>query len=233
MPTRHSSIGRDIIRGIDIDQDCKRSLDTDIIADSSESKITETIPSSEGALVDIQTRKRHTELNSVAEPEGGDRTELTTTRDIFIDLDEAEIDSFVTHRVDEVNATVDLLVKWADGEQSWKPEWSLQHKVPVLIYKYWDTVGGRDAATGLNVYHVFRVLERSPPHRVMRDLSYRVQWVGFSRSECTWEHQRKLAQIAPDELTRFMDKGESALKAPARKHKRRIARRSGRPRKAR
>ncbi|KAH6874552.1 hypothetical protein B0T10DRAFT_610630 [Thelonectria olida] len=199
------SIGRDIIRGIDIDQNYKRGLDTAAIARSPEPKITETIPSPKEAL-----------------PNEADPAELSATRDIVIDLDEAEIDSFETHRVDQANATVDILVKWGNGKQSWEPEWSLQQQVPVLIYKYWDTVGGRDAATGLDVYHVFRVLEQTALPRT-KDFRYRVQWVGYRHSESTWEYESKLAQIAPEELIKFEVKNESAPEAPTRKPKRGIA----------
>ncbi|KAH6972596.1 hypothetical protein EDB80DRAFT_900606 [Ilyonectria destructans] len=146
---RHSSIGRDIIRGIDIDQNYKRSLDTAAIARSPEHNITETIPPPKEALVDtvaLPATAKQTELDSIAEPKEADLAELSATRDIVIDLDEVEIDSFETHRVDETNATVDILVKWGNGEQSWESEWNLRQQVLVLIYKYWDTVGRRDAA---------------------------------------------------------------------------------------
>ncbi|KAH6953940.1 hypothetical protein BKA56DRAFT_429215, partial [Ilyonectria sp. MPI-CAGE-AT-0026] len=143
-----------------------------------------------------------------------------------------EIESFDTHRVDEANATVDFLVKWANGKQTWEPEWSLQHQVPKLIYKYWDSVDGRDTATGLDVYHVFRVLKRAtPPQAKKKDFRYQVQWVGYRRSESTWEYESKLAQIAPEELIKFHAKNGCTPEAPAQKPKRGVARGSGNPRK--
>ncbi|KAH8653302.1 hypothetical protein BGZ61DRAFT_300249, partial [Ilyonectria robusta] len=135
-----------------------------------------------------------------------------------------EIESFDTHRVDEANATVDFL--------TWEPEWSLQYQVPKLIYKYWDSVDRRDTATGLDVYHVFRVLKRATPPQVKKkDFRYQVQWVGYHRSESTWEYESKLAQIAPEELIKFHAKNGCTPEAPAQKPKRGIARGSGNPRK--
>lgn len=62
-------------------------------------------------VTDTQTPQKQAELDSIAEPKEADLAELSATCDIVIDLDEVEIDSFETHRVDETNATVDILVK--------------------------------------------------------------------------------------------------------------------------
>ncbi|KAF6528143.1 hypothetical protein HZS61_008445 [Fusarium oxysporum f. sp. conglutinans] len=62
------------------------------------------------------------------------------------------IDEFIDHRVDTKNSTVDIQVKWQDGETTWESEWSLQEKVPSLVFKYWEKLDGRDAATNLDTY---------------------------------------------------------------------------------
>jgi hypothetical protein len=54
------------------------------------------------------------------------------------------IGEFIGHRVDTENSTVDIRVKWQDGETTWESEWSLQEKVPALVFKYWEKLDGRD-----------------------------------------------------------------------------------------
>ncbi|KAJ4178765.1 hypothetical protein NW755_012988 [Fusarium falciforme] len=215
-PSRHSSIGRDIIRDIDIDRNYKRTVNTTALATAPEPEITEPIPPPKEDSIEPQLPQKQPELDSI--------TELQKRH-----LGEVEIESFEAHRVDEANATVDILVKWANGEQTWESEWSLQQQVPMLVYKYWDSVDGRDAATGLDVYHVFRVLKRATRPQAKKGFRYQVQWVGYRRSESTWEYESKLAQIAPEELIKFEAKNESAPEAPTRKPKRGIARSSGHP----
>ena len=101
----------------------------------------------------------------------------------------------------------------------------------MLIYKYWDSVDGRDTATGLDVYHVFRVLKRAPPPQgKKKGFRYQVQWVGYRRTESTWEYESKLVQIAPEELIKFQAKN-STPEVAARKPKRGIAWVSGYSRK--
>ncbi|KAF7543096.1 hypothetical protein G7Z17_g11010 [Cylindrodendrum hubeiense] len=146
------------------------------------------------------------------------------------DLGELEIERFDSHRIDETNATVDISVVWESGEKSWESEWSLQNQVPALVFKYWDALEGREAATGLDVYHVFRILKRATPPKAKKNrYMYQVQWVGYRRSEATWEHEDKIKEIAPDELIKFEAKNGAASDAPP--QKRVGGRGPGRPRK--
>lgn len=143
-------------------------------------------------------------------------------------LQDMEIDKFGAHRVNKEVATVEFHVHWANGEKTWEPEWELQTQVPELIYDYWKQHKGREAATGLEVYHVFRLLRREVPlegksHR------YLVQWVGYSGKEATWEPVKKLQTIAPGELSRFEHENGPAPEAPVKK--RNTIRGQGRPRK--
>ncbi|KPM35514.1 hypothetical protein AK830_g11066 [Neonectria ditissima] len=143
---------------------------------------------------------------------------------------ELEVESFEAHRVDESQATVDILVKWAGGEKTWETEWSLQHQVPTLVFQYWDNLDGREAATGLDIYHVFRILKRATPPKAKKNrYMYQVQWVGYRRTDATWEHESKIKEIAPDELIKFEAKNGAASDAPP--QKRVGGRGPGRPRK--
>ncbi|KAH6995141.1 hypothetical protein EDB80DRAFT_767016 [Ilyonectria destructans] len=143
---------------------------------------------------------------------------------------ELEIEKFDSHRIDEANATVDISVVWANGETSWESEWSLQNQVPTLVFKYWDGLDGREAATGLDIYHVFRILKRATPPKAKKNrYMYQVQWVGYRRTDATWEHEDKIKEIAPDELIKFEAKNGAASDAPS--QKRVVGRGPGRPRK--
>ncbi|KAH7141439.1 hypothetical protein B0J13DRAFT_585790 [Dactylonectria estremocensis] len=131
---------------------------------------------------------------------------------------EVEIDHFEAHRIDETNATVDILVVWVTGEQTWEAEWSLQNQVPTLVFQYWDKLEGREVATGLDVYHVFRILKRATPPKAKKNrYMYQVQWVGYRRTDATWEHEDKVKEIAPDELIKFEAKNGAASDAPPQK----------------
>jgi hypothetical protein len=144
--------------------------------------------------------------------------------------DDVEIDEFIDHRVDEATSTVDIQVKWEGGETTWETEWSLQEQVPTLVFKYWDKLEGRDAATNLDIYHVFKILKRTslPGKSKKPQYMYQVQWVGYRRTDSTWEHEDKLREIAPAELEKFEAK---ELANGAVSQKRKNARGPGRPRK--
>jgi hypothetical protein len=139
------------------------------------------------------------------------------------------IGEFTGHRVDTENSTVDIQVKWEDGEITWESEWSLQEKVPALVFKYWEKLDGREAATNLDTYHVFKILKRAPPSDKPGNSKhmYQVQWVGYRPAESTWEPESKLRTITPDKLEKFEIK---QLASDASK-KRKSTRGPGRPRK--
>ncbi|RYC77974.1 hypothetical protein BFJ63_vAg19150, partial [Fusarium oxysporum f. sp. narcissi] len=87
----------------------------------------------------------------------------------------------------------------------WESEWSLQEQVPTLVFKYWDKLGGREAATNLDIYHAFNILKRTAhPGKSKADTyMYQVQWVGYRAADSTWEQESKLRKIAPSELEKF------------------------------
>jgi hypothetical protein len=139
------------------------------------------------------------------------------------------IDEFICHRIDTENSTVGIQVKWQDGETTWESEWSLQEKVPAFVFKYWEKLDGRDAATNLDTYHVFKILKRAPPSDKSGNSQhmYQVQWVGYRPAESTWEHESKLRTITPDMLEDF----ETKQLAKGASEKRKSMRGPGRPRK--
>ncbi|KAM5356677.1 hypothetical protein ACJ41O_003323 [Fusarium nematophilum] len=146
--------------------------------------------------------------------------------------EDVEIESFIGHAVDQDTSTVDIQVQWEGGETTWETEWSLQEQVPTLVFKYWDKLDGRESATGLDVYHVFKILKRTSLSKAKNpQYMYQVQWVGYRRTESTWEHESKLREIAPEELEKFEAKEEASSAAASAAQKRKAARGPGRPRK--
>jgi hypothetical protein len=105
-----------------------------------------------------------------------------------------EIDRLATHRVNKESSTVDFYVEWVGTATSWEPERELQAQVPDLVFEYWDAQGGREKATGLEEFHVFRILDST-----VDPLSYRIQWVGYrdTPADTTWEKRSLLQKVAP------------------------------------
>ncbi|KAH7189829.1 hypothetical protein DER44DRAFT_798050 [Fusarium oxysporum] len=144
--------------------------------------------------------------------------------------EDVAIDDFIDHRVDTVNSTVDIKVQWEGGETTWESEWSLQEQVPALVFKYWKNRDSREAATNLDVYHVFKILNRTTqPGKSKGDkFMYEVQWVGYPRTDSTWEYESKLRMISPGELEKFE---AEELASGASNKKRKSTSGPGRPRK--
>ncbi|KAK5996513.1 hypothetical protein PT974_01848 [Cladobotryum mycophilum] len=137
---------------------------------------------------------------------------------------EIAIEEFQNHRVDKKFSLVDIQVRWENNEITWESEYFLQCEVPKLVYDYWAERGGRQTATGLDEYHVFKLLKRRriPP-------SYLVQWVGYraTAADTTWESKKLLQKISPKLLEDF--ESDLASKSSAPSKKRGIARSTGRP----
>ncbi|KAJ4168285.1 hypothetical protein NW754_013619 [Fusarium falciforme] len=148
-------------------------------------------------------------------------------------MDESQVNKFNAHRVDAKVSTVEIQVEWEGGETTWEAERDLQEDVPALVYKYWDGLGGRNTATGLDLYHVFRILQSvevpkgaevpksTQPSDNSKDTQYmyRVQWVGFRHTDSTWERESKLREVAPDEFKKFEAKESERGNAESRKRK--------------
>ncbi|KAM0364073.1 hypothetical protein ACHAO7_011154 [Fusarium culmorum] len=160
----------------------------------------------------------------VQSPPKGDATQIDPSFEEDVAMDE-----FIGHRVDIENSTVDIQVRWQDGETTWESEWSLQEKVPVLVSKYWEKLDGREAATNLDTYHVFKILKQATPSDKSGNSQpmYEVQWVGYHSAESTWEHESKLRTITPDMLENF----ETKQLTKDASEKRKSMRGPGRPRK--
>jgi hypothetical protein len=112
-------------------------------------------------------------------------------------ITEDMIDCFINHKVHKTDSTVSITVLWKDSSITFEDEYHLHAQVPSLLFDYWSGLGGRDDATGLKTYHVFKVLEHKDQY-VNKKLrtSYKVEWVGFPPTETTWEPAYKIEKNA-------------------------------------
>ncbi|VTT60649.1 unnamed protein product [Fusarium fujikuroi] len=110
-----------------------------------------------------------------------------------------EIDTLIRHRVDRLESTVQILVKWTDDDipQSWEREDFIQKIDPQALYTYWEDLGGRKEVTGLQLYHIFKVKAKG---WAKGEIRYHCQWVGYSPKEDRWEPEEKVVNYAPAAL---------------------------------
>lgn len=107
-----------------------------------------------------------------------------------------EIDTLIRHRVDRLESTVQILVKWTDDDipQSWEREDFIQKIDPQSLYTYWEDLGGRKEVTGLRLYHIFKVKAKG---WAKGEIRYHCQWVGYSPKDDRWEPEEKAVNYAP------------------------------------
>ncbi|KAL8360591.1 hypothetical protein RB601_007155 [Gaeumannomyces tritici] len=125
------------------------------------------------------------------------------------------ISSIVDHRRDaDIDHAFELSVRWVNfAEPSWESERSIQAQVPELLYKYWESVGGRPITGAFRVFSVLRhwsarplrVDSRGPQPK--KRTKYLVQWEGYSADpqHTSVETREKLRDIAPRELDLYLE----------------------------
>ncbi|KAI1037622.1 hypothetical protein LB503_009466 [Fusarium chuoi] len=122
-----------------------------------------------------------------------------------------EIDTLIRHRVDRLESTVQILVKWTDDDipKSWEHEDFIQKIDPKALYTYWEDRGDRGQVTGLQRHHVFKVKAKG---WVKGEIRYNCHWVGYSPKEDTWEPEEKVVNYFPAALADWQVR-EAARKA--------------------
>ncbi|KAF9776747.1 hypothetical protein IL306_005038 [Fusarium sp. DS 682] len=101
---------------------------------------------------DLATKAAH---DPYALPPSSPSLHLTEHR--FSSPERQVISHIIDHQV-LPNACVQLKVEWEDFTETWVPEHQLQEDVPSKVYRYWHKKGGREKATGLDEFHVFKIL---------------------------------------------------------------------------
>lgn len=125
------------------------------------------------------------------------------------------ISSIVDHRRDaDIDHAFELSVRWVNfAEPSWESERSIQAQVPDLLYKYWESVGGRPITGAFRVFSVLRHWSTRPPRvgtrgpQPKKRTKYLVQWEGYSADpqHTSVETRERLRDIAPRELDLYLE----------------------------
>ncbi|KAI1070305.1 hypothetical protein LB507_010306 [Fusarium sp. FIESC RH6] len=112
--------------------------------------------------------------------------------DFYQDATQAFIQSHTAHD-EKCEVTFRLKYSFNHG-RSWHYIWvgeeELQHIMPNLVLTYWHNLGGRCQSTNFDKYHVFRIIGEEKRY-------YKVQWIGYSEEDASWEMKKKIERIRP------------------------------------
>ncbi|KPA35817.1 hypothetical protein FLAG1_11459 [Fusarium langsethiae] len=146
----------------------------------------------------------------------GDGKDADTSGSVVII--EKEITHLISHDVNKEEYTVSFKVSFKDGSKGLEEEEFVHGQAPGLLTKYWDSHGGRDAATKLDMYHVHKIhghrakmtksnMKRRGRRRAGIDkskLEYMIEWVGFpGKAEWTWEAAVKIKPLAQTAVNQY------------------------------
>jgi hypothetical protein len=93
--------------------------------------------------------------------------------------------------------SIELQIKWDEGDMTWEPEISIQEDAPEALFSYWSMKGGRPPhPSDPDLFHIFAVRKVAP-----RSQKVLVEWVGYK--EQTWEPRSTVEEAAPDMLKEF------------------------------
>lgn len=111
-----------------------------------------------------------------------------------------------------VDDRIELRVEWSDGERTWTDEEIFQEDAPEALFDFWRTFpnGRPDNPNDPGVYQVFAI-RKHRTHRGKKQVL--VEWLGYDSSECTWENQNYIEQVAPDHVDDYMSKVKGTGKA--------------------
>nr|UWK20218.1 chromo domain containing protein [Trichoderma stromaticum] len=97
--------------------------------------------------------------------------------------------------------SIEIQVEWENGEMTWEPEVNLHKDAPEFLFKYWRAQGGRPKnPIDPGIYEIFAILKHDKNRRKLL-----IEWVGFERSEATWESRQDIAKMAEDVVKEYFD----------------------------
>ncbi|SPO06509.1 uncharacterized protein DNG_09199 [Cephalotrichum gorgonifer] len=112
--------------------------------------------------------------------------------------------SIKDHRISSRDPNLfDLLISWVspDDEESWEPEESIHQDAPRDLFRYWKSVGGREAfMKDPGLWHIASVKKHRLPRGRPQML---VSWVGSE--EESWEPEETVAESAPAALETYWE----------------------------
>ncbi|KAF5002190.1 hypothetical protein FDECE_10697 [Fusarium decemcellulare] len=96
---------------------------------------------------------------------------------------------------------VQLTVEWPNSSEfTLEKEDEFQKHHPDMLYEYWEALGGRQKATGIVLYHVFRIIGHDPSE----SNNFLIHWVGCPPGEFTSETTKKVKKIAPKVFEEYL-----------------------------
>ncbi|KAF4467277.1 hypothetical protein FALBO_5841 [Fusarium albosuccineum] len=121
-----------------------------------------------------------------------------------------EVEAILDHII-ENETEIELKVRWAGyTEPTWVAEHSLQEDCPSLVYRYWSSFETREKATGIDHFHVFKILRWKVKDKALRLL---VQWVGYPPEQSTWEAAARVACNAKKAMEAYLGTHKGAATA--------------------
>ncbi|KAM0467559.1 hypothetical protein ACHAP7_011831 [Fusarium lateritium] len=138
----------------------------------------------------IRAMSPNTPVPSIEIPDVPDMTDNTSASRPLSQSVSPSVDLTIT-RIHECNVSspsegVELYVSWDDGLDEWVTETEVQDR----------NRGGRNAATQLDVFHVYAIIDE---RKSGRGNLYLCQWVGYAADDeenLSWEPASKVKRIA-------------------------------------
>ncbi|KAH6873604.1 hypothetical protein B0T10DRAFT_499636 [Thelonectria olida] len=138
------------------------------------------------------------------EPTDADHTtELAEPEEKRDDTEESryEVEAIISHHTKN-KTEVELMIKWTGcSEPTLVDERTFQQDCPLMLYRYWEFIGGREEATGINLFHVFRIRRWKVKDE---KLQFLVEWVGYPPEDSTWELAWRVERCAKEMHTAYL-----------------------------
>ncbi|KAL9561185.1 hypothetical protein ACKAV7_014540 [Fusarium commune] len=155
----------------------------------------------------LGSKKRQTKLvkrKGPSMPEGpeepvdvGNTAELAESEEQRNDAEEPRYEFYeiISHRIKN-KTEVELETRWNGcSKPTFVDESTIQEDYPLVLYAYWKLRGGREEATGINLFHVFQIRRWKVKDE---KLQFLVQWVGYPLKDSTWELAWRVEKFAKE-----------------------------------
>ncbi|KAG7416725.1 hypothetical protein Forpi1262_v016747 [Fusarium oxysporum f. sp. raphani] len=143
-------------------------------------------------------RKDPTKPEGPGEPvNAGNTAELAESEEQRDDAEEPryEVEEIISHRIKN-KTEVELEARWNGcSKPTYVDERTIQEDYPLVLYTYWELRGGREEATGINLFHVFQIRRWKVKDEKLQLL---VQWVGYPPKDSTWELAWRVEKFATE-----------------------------------
>ncbi|KAM0230386.1 hypothetical protein ACHAP5_011389 [Fusarium lateritium] len=157
-----------------------------------------TILSSSNNSVPLRSLSPNTPIPSIETPDVPHATDNTQASRLLSQSVAPSVDLTIT-RIHECNISrpsdgVELYVSWDDGLDEWVTETEVQDR----------NRGGRDAATQLDVFHIYAIIDE---RKSGRGTLFKCQWVGYEADDVnnlSWEPASKVKRIARNAYYEWM-----------------------------